>query len=109
MRVEVIECDIRGANNLHEALNDWLEVTEDQIRIEHTQVVGPDVESCKFLLIIFYELKSAPLVSPTVEGQKCRQCKKRPAIEGQKQCEECKAYQKKYREERKAAKNTRYP
>jgi hypothetical protein len=113
MRVQVVNGDVRSSSqSLQDALNDWLEVCEDTIHIEHTQVIGPDVETCKYQLLIFYtELgdKLAEPHEPVPEGKRCSQCKKRAALVGTKHCAECKAYQKKYREERKAEKNTRYP
>ena len=99
---------------MEDILNEWLEDVGN-IYIEQCVPLGnagPDRDHGA--LVIFYremdegEKPARPFASGVVAI--CRQCKKRPPLKGMKTCEECRDYQKRYREQQKAEKKkSRYP
>jgi len=86
-------------------IEDWLDEVGD-IKIDHTQIV----QHAGYLrMYVFYEPKGRSRGSRKPVPELCRQCKKKPPIPGQKQCEDCKKYQDEYRQRRKKEEKVRYP
>ena len=109
MRARVISYNLATLQATEDIINEWLDEVGD-IRIDRCVTLGnagPDRDSGG--LVIFYHEEGA-VSRPSKSSKLCRQCKKRPPLDGMKSCAECRDYQKRYREQRKAErKKSRYP
>jgi hypothetical protein len=119
MLSRVISYNLANCQAMEDIINEWLDDVGD-IHIEKCVPLGnagPDRDAGA--LVIFYREKPAPRrpfasnssqPEQAPSGVLCRQCKKRPPVEGKKTCDECRDYQKRYREQQKAEKKkSRYP
>jgi len=111
MKAKVISYNLANVQAIEDRLNEWLEA-EGDIQIDRCVPLGnagPD-RDCGAVIILYREedqTKDAPSVGP--RQQICRQCKKAPAIRGMKMCNDCREYQRQYREKQKEDKKARYP
>lgn len=106
----MISYSLGNSQAMEDILNEWLEDVGD-IHIEECVPLGTDVKASAGALVVFYREK-LPEARPfaTSVHELCRQCKKNPPLEGMKMCEECREYQRKYRERQKEEKKkARYP
>lgn len=110
MLARVISYNLANTQATEDILNEWLEEAGD-IRIDRCVTLGnAGQERDHGAIVIFYEERAAPSYAGSPDEPLCRQCKKRPALGGMKSCEECRDYQKRYREQKKEEKKkARYP
>jgi hypothetical protein len=114
MLSRVISYNLANCQAMEDILNEWLEDV-GPIHIEQCITLGTAGDDrAHGALVVFYREKSPP-ARPFATNSRdpevvCRQCKKRPPIKDMKTCEECRDYQKRYREQQKAEKKkSRYP
>jgi hypothetical protein len=105
MRARVLSFNAGVPEDLERALNDWLEKAGD-IVIEESSIALANVALPVSTLVVFYKERAAIKARP---AQMCAQCKKKPPLPGLKTCEECRDYQRDYRQKRKTESKTRYP
>ena len=116
MRARVISYNLAQCQAIEDLLNDWLEEV-GEISIDRCVPLGnagPERDSGA--IIIFYrdvevENDEDPVdLASNPDNPTCRQCKKRPVLEGMKMCGECREYQREYRKRQKdAKKKAMYP
>lgn len=119
MKARVIEYSLVDCQAMEDRLNEWLdeagEISVDKIvSLGTTNPGGTGLDRDCGALVILYreadepastsEVDHAPELVGTASSPTCRQCKKRPALEGMKMCGECREYQREYRKRQKEAK-----
>lgn len=117
MKTRVISYNLAKVQALEDNLNEWLSEVGDIhiIRMIPLGNAGSEGDSGA-IIILYQDSGDTPNVDklmeehPTSEFLLCGQCKKNPALEGMKVCDECREYQRQYRKKQKdEKKKSRYP
>jgi len=103
MRARVLSIEPGRPQDIEDELNDFLSKA-GPVTVEHLHTISTEGRLAVALIIFYSEprIKVRP-------AQVCAQCKKKAPMPGLKTCEECRDYQRDYRQKRKTESKARYP